>query len=378
VVGYVILNDHPHRRFNPLRQEWVLVSPYRTTRPWQGQIEPPPSEATVAFDPACYLCPGNERANGARNPLYTSTFAFENDFAALRPTTPKIDLGGNEVGAELARPGAIHDDIRDAGELLAGCTERGVCRVLCFSPRHDLTLARMDVTAIRAVVDAWIEQQLSLAAAAWIEYVQLFENRGAMMGASNPHPHGQIWATETVPNEPAREHASFAAYHERTGTCLLCEYSALESRLNERVVVGNDAFLAIVPFWAAWPFEVLLVSRRHCESIDDLDDQERDGLADIVKRLTIRYDNLFEAPFPYTMGFHQRPVRGSGVELCHLHGHFYPPLLRSASIRKFMVGFELLASPQRDFAPEEAAARLREANELHYSARPAQHIARHD
>ena len=352
----MIIKDHPHRRFNPLRQEWVLVSPDRTERPWQGHVEPAAVDVPVVFDPACYLCPGNERANGARNPRYTSTFVFDNDFAALVPWTPHEDVDAAEPGHEVL----------SNGELLVARAERGICRVVCFSPRHDLTLARMDVSAIRAVVDAWIEEQTSLAATAWIQYVQIFENRGPMMGASNPHPHGQIWATETVPNDPAREQASFAAHRGRNGRCLLCEYSALESRLNERVVCENPGFTAVVPFWAAWPFETLLVSRRHLGSIDELDEEERTALADIVRRLTIRYDNLFEAPFPYSMGFHQRPARGSGRELWHFHAHFYPPLLRSASIQVHgRLRAARIAAARSDAGGRRGAAARGERSALH-------------
>jgi UDPglucose--hexose-1-phosphate uridylyltransferase len=331
------LARHPHRRFNPLRREWVLVSPHRTARPWQGQVEARTPDATVAYDPGCYLCPGNVRANGERNPAYTSTFAFDNDFAALLPTTPPASFAEQD--------------------LLLAQSERGVCRVLCFSPRHDLTLANMDTAAIRAVVDAWIGEHAALAAVPWVSYAQIFENRGAAMGASNPHPHCQIWATERVPDEPAREQTALAGYRAAHGSCLLCDYVALELRDAVRVVGTNEDFVAVVPFWAVWPFETLIVSRRHVTSLPDLGERERTSLADILGRLTARYDKLFDAPFPYSMGFHQRPFRGDG-EAIHLHVHVYPPLLRSATVRKFIVGFELLGAPQRDLTPEDAAARL--------------------
>jgi UDPglucose--hexose-1-phosphate uridylyltransferase len=350
-----VTGDQPHRRFNPLRQEWVLVSPQRTARPWQGQVDPPPTEAAPQYDPDCYLCPGNTRAGGVRNPRYTSTFAFDNDFAALTPVTSPD-----------------HESTSSSGELLVARAERRLCRVVCFSPRHDLTLARMSTPEIRAIVDAWTEEYRSLAATGWIKYALIFENRGAMMGASNPHPHGQIWATETVPDEPAREHDAFAAHHAGRGTCLLCEYAALEMRLGERIVCGNDAFLAIVPFWAVWPFETLLISRRHVGALTAFDAAERDALADLLKRLVTRYDNLFEAPFPYSMGFHQTPMHDDAR--WHFHAHFLPPLLRSATVRKFMVGFELLGTPQRDFTPEQAAERLQQASEIHYAARSDQGV----
>jgi UDPglucose--hexose-1-phosphate uridylyltransferase len=345
------MRSDPHRRFDPLRAEWVIVSPQRNERPWQGQIDRPDAEHPPAFDPSCYLCPGNERAHGKRNPPYTSTFAFDNDFPALLPSTPASASA-------------------DAG-LLVAQSERGVCRVVCFSPRHDLTLARMDESSIRAVVDAWIDEYTALAAVPWISYAVIFENRGAAMGASNPHPHCQIWATEHIPNEPATEQEALARYRANHRSCLLCDYVALELRRRERVVCTNELFVAIVPFWAAWPFETLLVSRRHVTTLSTMGDSERDALADILKQLTTRYDNLFEVPFPYSMGFHQQPIRGVSDETVHLHGHFYPPLLRSATIRKFMVGFELLGSPQRDFTPEDAAARLQAVSSVHYSVRSA-------
>jgi UDPglucose--hexose-1-phosphate uridylyltransferase len=344
--------QHPHRRFNPLRREWVLVSPQRNERPWQGQVEPPTGEPAVTYDPACYLCPGNRRAGGAVNPHYASTFAFDNDYAALTP-----------AGALPQPPDARH------GDVLIAESAGGLCRVVCFSPRHDLTLARLDLPALRAVVDMWISECAAIAGYDWARYALVFENRGAMMGASNPHPHGQIWATDDVPNEPARERESFARYEREHGGCLLCRYLEIETSLTERVACANEAFVAVVPFWATWPFETLLVSRRHVASLSDLDSAERDALADLLKRLTTRYDNLFETPFPYSMGFHQQPLGEAVASPAHLHAHFYPPLLRSASIRKFMVGFELLGSPQRDLTPEEAAGRLRQAGEIHYSAR---------
>ncbi len=334
----------PHRRFNPLRREWVLVSPQRTARPWQGQIEPAADTSVPQYDPTCYLCPGNERAGGVRNPPYTSTFAFDNDFPALRP----------EVTASAPS---------STNELLVWKPERGVCRVVCFSPRHDLTLSRMDNAAVREVVEMWVAEYRRLSSThPWMNYIQVFENRGAMMGASNPHPHCQIWATESVPGEPAREQHSFADYADRTGKCLLCDYKDVELSDTERTVCENDAFLVVVPFWAVWPFETLVVSKRHTGAMHDLDDRERDLLADILRQVTVRYDALFQTPFPYSMGFHQPPLRDPRPDLWHFHAHFYPPLLRSATIRKHMVGFELLGSPQRDVNPEDAAAQLREVH----------------
>jgi UDPglucose--hexose-1-phosphate uridylyltransferase len=339
----------PHVRWNPLRGEWVLVSPQRNARPWQGQLERDVDPAVPAHDPSCYLCPRSRRAGGAVNPDYRSTFVFDNDFPALLPDTPSVE--------------------RADGELLVARAERGVCRVVCFSPRHDLTLSRMDRGAIRGVVDAWIDESRAIASDAGIGYVQIFENRGAAMGASNPHPHGQIWATSTLPNEPAREQEAFGAYRRAHGTCLLCDYLATERVRSDRLVFEHDAFAVVVPFWAVWPFETLVIARRHVAALADLTAPERDALADVLKRLTTRYDNLFETPFPYSMGFHGRPCDREPHDEWHLHAHFYPPLLRSAAVRKFMVGFELLGTTQRDMTPEAAAARLRAVGEEHYRDR---------
>jgi UDPglucose--hexose-1-phosphate uridylyltransferase len=336
-------------RFNPLRGEWVLVSPHRNTRPWQGQVETVPDADTPAHDPNCYLCPRSSRAGGLVNPDYRSTFVFDNDFPALLPSTPRAD--------------------ETVGALLVARGEAGVCRVVCFSPRHDLTLARMDRRALGGVVDVWMDQTRTIGAEEGISYVQIFENRGAAMGASNPHPHGQIWATATVPNEPAREQDALRAHRATRGTCLLCDYLAVEVSRGDRAVCENDAFVALVPFWAVWPFETLVLSRRHLAGLDDLTSTERDALADMLKRLTTRYDNLFETSFPYSMGFHQRPCDADPHDEWHLHAHFYPPLLRSATVRKFMVGFEMLGTPQRDMTPEDAAARLRAVSEAHYRER---------
>lgn len=334
----------PHRRFNPLRNEWVIVSPQRNDRPWQGQVEAHERARAPGYDPTCYLCPGNVRANGATNPPYASTFAFDNDFPALVPASP-------DTGAAADSP------------LLVSMPERGVCRVLCFSPRHDLALPAMSPGAIRSVIDACAEECEALAALGWTRYALVFENRGAMMGASNPHPHCQIWATEHVPDEPSVERASLARYRAERGSCLLCDYVTLELDRGERVVCANGAFAAVVPFWAVWPFETLVVAREHRASMTQLDAAQRDDLAAILKRLTLCYDHVFDAPFPYSMGFHQALRQDADASHDHLHAHFYPPLLRSATVRKFMVGFELLGSFQRDLTAEQAARRLQQAGE---------------
>jgi UDPglucose--hexose-1-phosphate uridylyltransferase len=343
------LTKHPHRRYNALTGDWVLVSPQRTERPWQGQIEESTSDSLPEYDPKCYLCPGNERAGGTRNSQYTSTFVFDNDFPALQPDTP----------AEQA----------EQGELILAEGEPGICRVVCFSPRHDLTVSRMDVTAIRRVVDVWAAQYTELGSIPFINWVQIFENRGALMGASNPHPHCQVWANSTLPNEAARENTAQSSYRQKCQRCLLCDYLALELRLKERLVCENDLFQALVPFWAVWPFEAMILSKRHVGALDELGEEERSQLAEILRLLTTLYDNLFQCAFPYTMGFHQRPTDGRPHQGWHLHAHFYPPLLRSATVRKFMVGYEMLASPQRDITAETAAARLRERSVVHYQDR---------
>ncbi|HKX84953.1 MAG TPA: UDP-glucose--hexose-1-phosphate uridylyltransferase, partial [Pyrinomonadaceae bacterium] len=324
----------------------LIVSPHRTKRPWQGQIERSAETATLSYDPACYLCPGNKRAGDVLNPDYQDTFVFQNDFAALRDDIPHGTFNGND--------------------LLVAESERGICRVVCFSPDHATTLPRMSVAALTRIVDVWANEYRELGSLELINYVQIFENRGEMMGCSNPHPHGQVWATESIPNEPAKEIASQKAHFQRTGSCLLCDYLKIEREGKERIVCENELFTAVTPFWAIYPYEVMIIGRNHRASMDEFEVEEREAFAAILKSLTIRYDNLFQTSFPYSMGFHQKPTDRRDYSFTHFHAHFYPPLLRSATVRKFLVGFELLGSPQRDLTPEFAAERMRELSEIHY------------
>ncbi len=336
--------DHPHRRYNALTGEWVLVSPHRTKRPWQGQVEKSVQDSRPEYDPACYLCPGNERAGEAVNPTYRSTFVFNNDFSALLSDTPPTK--------ETNTP------------LLQTESALGTCRVICFSPRHNLTLPEMAVADIRQVVDVWAGQVAELGQDH--RWVQIFENKGAVMGCSNPHPHGQVWASNFLPNEPAKEEAQQRVYYAQHNTPLLVDYVELETKQKSRIVVENKHWLAVVPYWAVWPFETLLLPRRHILRLPDLTDAERDACADIFKRILTRYDNLFEVSFPYSMGWHGAPTDADNYVHWQLHAHFYPPLLRSATVKKFLVGYEMLAQAQRDLTAEQAADRLRVLPDQHY------------
>lgn len=338
---------YPHRRYNPLADEWILVSPQRTKRPWQGSREKAPQNDRPVFDPDCYLCPGNLRANGDRNPDYDNTFVFVNDFAAVLPDGP---------------------DCRREGEsLLRTRPAKGEARVLCFSPRHDLTLARMSIPEIERVVALWAEQTSDLGQ--HYRWVQVFENRGAMMGASNPHPHGQIWATAELGRIPSVEDRQQRSYLEANGRVLLLDYAGLELRERERLVLENASWIVVVPFWALWPFETLLLPRAHCLRLPDLDARQRVDLAEILKRLLVRYDNLFDVSFPYSMGWHGAPYDTGDQSHWQLHAHFFPPLLRSATVKKFMVGYEMLAEAQRDMTAEQAADQLRLLSDQHFMLR---------
>ena len=339
--------EHPHRRFDALSGRWVLVSPHRARRPWQGQQDAPDRSEPLRFDPQCFLCPGNARAGGVRNPSYRGPFVFGNDFAAMQGDTPAPDRNGDD--------------------LFAMVPARGECRVVCFSPDHARTLPELALPEVRAVVDLWCEQTQELGAR-W-PWVQVFENKGAMMGCSNPHPHGQVWATDRLPDEAALEDQRQRRWFDERGRALLDDVVERELAAGERVVCVNEGWLAIVPWWAAWPFETLLLPRRAWSRLDQLDDPARNSLAALLRELTARYDNLFGCSFPYSMGWHSAPFDGSDPSPWRVHAHFYPPLLRSASVRKFMVGYEMLAEAQRDLTPEQAAAALRAVPARHYRRR---------
>lgn len=339
-------NEDPHHRLNILTGDWVLVSPHRTKRPWQGKMEKPALDKRLEHDPTCYLCPGNTRAGNATNPNYEDVFIFTNDFAALLPHTSSASFQDG---------------------LLQAQGERGICRVLCFSPNHALTLPEMEISGIRKVVDLWQEQYLDLGSKAFIQHVQIFENKGAIMGCSNPHPHGQIWAQGSIPQEVRKKGARQLDYWQAHGRSLLGDYLIQELDAGERIVLENDDFVGLVPFWAVWPYELMIVPKRHIQHIGQMTASEKDNFAAILKGLTIRMDNLFESSFPYSSGMHQSPTDGEDHPEWHFHMSFYPPLLRSATVKKFMVGYEMFATPQRDITAEQAAEKFRSLSDIHYN-----------
>lgn len=338
--------EHSHRRYNPLTGEWILVSPHRTKRPWQGKVEKLNVAKRPQYDEKCYLCPGNERAGGLKNPKYTNVFSFKNDFSALLPDVP--------------------DGTFNKGELFQAKSESGLCKVICFSPRHDLTIPQMEADEIKKVVDLWCKEYKEIGDLDYINHVQIFENKGDIMGCSNPHPHGQIWGQTSIPDEPAKESKMQAAYFEKHGRTLLSDYVEQEIKLVDRILFENNHFVALVPFWAVWPYETMILSKRAVSSLLELSEEEKLDLADAYRNLTIMYDNLFEVSFPYSAGIHQAPTDGLEHPEWHLHMHFYPPLLRSATVKKFMVGYEMLANPQRDITAEQSAEKLRSLPQEHY------------
>ncbi len=343
------VTEHPHRRYNPLINEWILVSPHRSKRPWQGQVEERDETQKPSYDPTCYLCAGNTRINGEVNPHYTKTFVFQNDFAALTADTPYHET----------------DD-----PLFKMQAEQGESRVICFSPDHSKTLPELSVEAISDVVMTWQEQSQALGET--YQWVQVFENKGAMMGCSNPHPHGQIWAQQHLPTLVAKKQVGQSDYWQSQHSNLLQDYAEREIDYKERVVVENQDWLVVVPYWAAWPFETLLLPKFAIARMTELTQDKRDSLADMVKQITTRYDNLFNTSFPYSMGWHGAPYDGEEHPEWTLHASFFPPLLRSATVRKFMVGYEMMAEAQRDLTPEQAAQRLREASNVHYKQQAAE------
>lgn len=338
--------EHPHKRLNILTNDWILVSPHRTKRPWQGKVEAAAITKRPAYDEHCYLCPGNTRSDGSINPKYTAPYAFTNDFSSLLKDTPSGETNING--------------------LLQAKSEKGICRVICFSPRHDLTLPQMEVSEIVAVIKIWQEEFQNLAKTEWIKYIQIFENKGDIMGCSNPHPHGQIWAQSSIPVEPEKESIQQLDYYQKNNRSLLTAYVEEELKSQERTIAENEHFIALVPFWAVWPYESIIISKRQVQYTHEFNSEETLALAQIMKALTIKYDNLFETSFPYSSGIHQAPVNDGNHPEWHWHMHFYPPLLRSATVKKFMVGYEMMANPQRDITAEQAALKLKDLPELHY------------
>ena len=339
-------NSHPHRRYNILTGEWILVSPHRTKRPWQGRLEDVAKEERPSYDADCFLCPNNVRASGDKNPDYKDPYTFKNDFSALLPDGPQEDF---------------------IDGLLKASSETGICRVVCFSPDHSLTLPVMETQDIVKVIQKWKEEYEDLGSRKEINYVMIFENKGEMMGCSNPHPHGQIWSQLSIPVEVQKKTEHQKKYWNKNKRSLLGDYLQQELEQKERIVLKNDHFVTLVPYWAIWPYETMIIARRHMQHIGQLTSEEEKAYAEILKQLTIKYDNLFQTSFPYSSGIHQQPTNGKEYPEWHFHMSFYPPLLRSKTVKKFMVGYELFAGPQRDITAEQAAETLRQLSDVHYT-----------
>lgn len=342
------INNIPHRRYNILTGEWILVSPHRTKRPWQGKTEEASGQERPSYDPSCYLCPENTRSNGKTNPDYKEPFVFVNDFSALLPYSPELE---------------------EQNGLLKAETEKGICKVVCFSPNHSLTIPLMEVADITKVVQVWKREYQELGKTENINYVQIFENKGEIMGCSNPHPHGQIWSQSSIPNEILKKTSHFKKYWNENKKSLLYDYLMQELKLKERILIENEHFVTLIPYWAVWPYEAMILPKKHYQHIGQLNSEEETAFAEIIKGLTIKYDNLFGTSFPYSSGIHQCPTDGKEYPEWHFHMAFYPPLLRSATVRKFMVGYEMFAGPQRDITAEQAAETLRQLPEEHYLQR---------
>ncbi len=349
LINMFDLKEHSHTRKNILTGDWILVSPHRMKRPWQGKVEELPNDDRPSYEPTCNLCPGNERSDGTINPAYENSFIFTNDFSALLTETENGEV--------------------NVYELLLAKSESGICRVICFSPDHSLTLPLMSEAEIINVIELWQKEFSDLASNSTIKYIQIFENKGEIMGCSNPHPHGQIWASSSIPLELAKETNEQKKYFDKNKTSLLSNYLNLELKLQERIILENEHFVALVPFWAVWPFETMIISKRHIQNILQFTSEEKKYFALILKELTTKYDNLFNISFPYSAGMHQAPVNNGAHEEWHWHMHFYPPLLRNASVKKFMVGYEMLANPQRDITAEVAAIMLRELSTNHFKTK---------
>ncbi len=339
------LSNNPHRRYNILTGEWVLVSPHRTKRPWQGKIEKQPTDQRLAYNNNCYLCPGNTRAGGFENPNYENTFVFKNDFAALLDNSPNESYNKG---------------------LLKAKGENGICKVICFSPNHSLTLPEMEIYNLEKIIETWINEYLELGKNKKINHVQIFENKGSMMGCSNPHPHGQIWAQSSIPEVTTKKTEHQKKYFEKNNSSLLGDYIQQELEIKERLIEENNHFVSLVPFWAVWPYETMIVPKRKMSNISLMSQEEKKSFADILKATTIRMDNIFECSFPYSSGIHQCPTDGNDYPEWHWHMSFYPPLLRSTTIKKFMVGYEMFANPQRDISAEQAAEKMRTVSHIHY------------